>query len=117
MTLRTELAAIVERLANAATLAVSTEVALDALGEAIGARSVSSEEIDAMIGALEARGLQVTGPQGGDGEERLRTVVATARSLQIELGRRPTTSEIADRSGLTAVAVRHALSLARVMQR
>jgi DNA-directed RNA polymerase sigma subunit (sigma70/sigma32) len=47
----------------------------------------------------------------------LKTVVATARALSVELGRRPSVAEIAARSGLTEDDVRHALSLARVMQR
>jgi DNA-binding transcriptional ArsR family regulator len=119
VTLRAELAAIVERLAAEAQAhgAGARHVALDALGEAIGALAVSSEEIDAMITSLEARGLDVTAPRGGDGEARLRIVLATARELQAALGRRPSPAEIAERSGLSPDAVRHALALARVMQR
>ncbi len=109
--LRAELAAIVGR------LAASGEVTLDALGEAIGAMLISSEEIDLMISTLEARGVRVVGPEGGGGEAHLRVVVTTARALVAELGRRPTSAEIAARSGLALDDVRHALALARVMQR
>jgi DNA-directed RNA polymerase sigma subunit (sigma70/sigma32) len=95
----------------------SDEVTLDALGEALGARAVSHAEIDAMIAALEARGVKVVAPEGGGGEERLRVVVATARALVAELGRKPRPAEIAARSGLSEDEVRRALALAQVIQR
>ncbi len=95
----------------------SREVTLDAIGEAIGTRAVSHDDVDAIMRALEAKGRRVTGPEGGGGEERLRSVLAAARVLVAELGRKPTIAEIAARSGLSEDHVRHALSLARVMQR
>jgi hypothetical protein len=112
---RAELQAIVDAL-----LAASTDarvVTLDALGEAIGARAITSEEIDAMLSALEAAGRKVIGPEGGAGEARLKEVVAAARALGPELGRKPTVGEIAARSGLSASEVHHALALLKVMQR
>jgi hypothetical protein len=95
----------------------SREVTLDAIGEAIGLRAVSHEDVDGILHALEARGRRILAPEGGGGEERLRTVVVTARALSSELGRRPAIAEIAARSGLAEGEVRQALFLARVIQR
>lgn len=115
MALRPELAAIVQTLL--ASSKDSREVTLDAIGEAIGTRAVSSPEIDAMIGALEIKGRKVTGPRGGDGEVQLKAVVAAARELTPVLGRKPTAAEIATHAGLSAEQVRHALDLLTIMQR
>ncbi len=113
--MRAELSAIVDALLAASEGA--REVSLDAIGEAIGARAITSEEIDAMISALEAAGRKVVGPEGGAGEARLKEVVSAARALGPELGRKPTVSEIATRSGLSVAEVHHALALLKVMQR
>jgi succinyl-CoA synthetase alpha subunit len=112
---RAELQSIVVALLAAS--ADAGEVSLDAIGVAIGARAITSVEIDAMISALEAAGRKVVGPEGGAGEARLKEVVAAARALGPELGRKPTVAEIAARSGLSADEVRHALALLKVMQR
>lgn len=112
---RPELRKIVDELLEAS--ADSHEIHLDAVGEAIGARAITTPEIEAIMDALDAAGRRLVGPKGGDGEARLKTVVATARALQPELGRKPTVAEIADRSGLTEAEVRHALTLAKVVQR
>jgi len=114
-TLRKELRAIVDRLI--ATSEASRQVSLDALGQAIGVQSISYAEIDAMISALEARGRKVEAASGGRGEEYLRLVVPAVRSLSSELGRRPSPSEISLRTRLSLEQVRHALLLARIMQR
>lgn len=113
--LRRELALVVEALARASE--DTREVSLDAIGEAIGVMAVSHDEIDAMLLALEARGLRVTGPEGGGGEARLGAVLRATRALMGELGRRPSVPEIAARAELSEGEVRHALALARVMQR
>ncbi len=93
------------------------ELSLDALGEALGTHAVSTDDVDTIMHALEGEGRRVIGPEGGGGEERLRVVITTARALVAELGRRPTTSEIAARSGMSIEDVRQALALAKVMQR
>ena len=93
------------------------EISLDALGEALGTRAISADDVDEIMRALERQGLRVVGPEGGGGEDRLRGVVTTARALVAELGRKPTVAEIAARSGLTVDEVRQALALAQVMQR
>ena len=113
--MRRDLRAIVDTLLIASER--SREVTIDALGEAIGTRAVSSAEIDEMITALESGGRRVIGKAGGSGESHLKAVVAAARALGPELGRKPTAAEIATRAGLTADEVRHALSLLEIMQR
>ena len=113
--MRAELQAIVDALL--AESKATREVSLDAIGEAIGARTVSAVEIDAMITALEKAGRTLHSPQGGEGEKHLKAVVAAARSLAPELGRKATASEIAERAGVTIIEVHHALALLKVMQR
>lgn len=113
--MRPELQTIVEDLLAAS--ADSREIHLDAIGEAIGARAITTPEIEAIMDALDAAGRRIVGPQGGGGEDSLKAVIATARTLGPELGRKPTVAEIAARSGLSEEEVRHALALAKVMQR
>lgn len=113
--LRPELEDVVEVLLAASER--SREVSLDAIGDAIGARAVSPDDVDAIMRALEAKDRRVVGPEGGGGEARLARVIDAARALKGELGRAATASEIAVRSGLSLDEVRHALALARVMQR
>jgi hypothetical protein len=83
------------------------EVTLDEVGEAIGARAITAEEIDAILTALEDAGRKVTSPGGGAGEAHLKATVAAARALAPELGRKPTAK----------TDVRHALMLLKIMQR
>lgn len=101
-----------------ALLALSdTDVSLDQIGETIGARAISTDEIEQLFTALEARGRRIVGPEGGGNEQRLKLVVHAARALVAELGRRPTAREVAARAGLELVQVQHALALLQVMQR
>ena len=97
--------------------AVTQQVTLDEVGDAIGARAVTAEEIDAILTALEEAGRKITSPHGGGGEGHLKAVVAAARALGPELGRRPTIVETAARAGLAEADVRHALMLLKIMQR
>jgi hypothetical protein len=93
-------------------------IPLDAIGDALGARAVTHEEIDSIVARLENAGRVVGGePQAGVGVARLEVVVETARALRVELGRTATMDEISARSGLDRAAVKHALELAKVMQR
>ena len=118
MKLRAELESVVASLLVASER--SREVTLDAIGEAIGVRAVSTDDVEAILSALESRGRRVIAPNEtgrGGGEERLRTVVVTARGLTKELGRRPTIAEIASKSGLAEPEVRQALFLAQIIQR
>lgn len=113
--LRPELLSLVDALASANAQAGA--ISLDALGEAIGSRAVSYDEIDAMLSALEARGIHVDAHTDERLTERLRVVVRVARALATELKRRPVIGEIAARAALSESEVRGALMLARVMQR
>lgn len=113
--MRAELQAIVDTLL--ASSAASGEVHLDAVGEAIGARAITTPEIEAIFDALDGAGRKLVGPTGGAGEDRLKAVVAAARTLASALGRKPTVAEIAAEAGLSEEAVRHALELVKVMQR
>lgn len=115
MTLRPELARIVEALVAAAP--PGEGVALDAIGDALGVLAVSQDEIDAMLDAIEAAGRRVMGPEGGNGEATLGVVLDVARALRLETGKAPTAPQIAAKAGLPVERVRHALALARVMSK
>ncbi len=116
-TLAEPLRAIVDALLSAAARDSRAVVSLDELASAIGTRAVSQDEIDAMIEVLEAAGQKVESTATGKASDHLRAVLSAARALAPELGRRATTAEIAARAGLTLEDVRHALALAKVMQR
>ena len=113
--LRPELLAIVAGLLRRTKKGDAIE--LDAIGEAVAALTIGSEEIDAMLVILEKRGRRVVSRPGGSGEATLKTVLTTARALRAELGRAPRSQEIATRAGLSEIDVQHALALARIMQR
>ena len=99
-----------------AASAADGRIALDAIGDAIGAQRIEIAEIEALITALEEAGRQIVGPEGGGGEGRLGRVLTAARSLRAS-GVTPSIAAIVAETGLTHEAVRHALALARVMQR
>ena len=113
--MRPELVAVID--GPLADRAPKSAIELDAIGEAIGARAISSDEIDAMLTAIEKRGHKVVTRAGGGGEATLKTVLTTARAMKAELGRAPSPSELAERTKLSLIDVQHALSLARIMQR
>lgn len=92
-------------------------VTLDDLGDALGNHAVSTLEVDALMTALEERGVEIESADTGDVREDLTQVISTARSLQRALGRRPSPGEIADASGMAPGQVRAALLYARVMSR
>lgn len=97
--------------------AATGRVSLDAIGEALGDRPVSSPEIDALIGAIEAAGCTIDGGEGRGGLEALRIVLPAARRLTAETGRAPTVEAIASSTGLADREVRRALLLARTLSR
>jgi hypothetical protein len=113
--LRRDLQAIVDKLIKES--GASGTVSLDALGDAIGTASVSYTDVDAIISTLEAHDRRVEAPTEGRGEEYLRLVVEAVRTLSRESGRKPSLTEIALRTRLSIEQVRHALLLARIMQR
>ena len=94
----------------------SQVVSLDALAEAIGAEAVTLQDIEAVFEGLEAAGRRVEAvPQNP--AATLARVLATVRSFSAVSGRRPSTPEIAEHSGLTVGEVRFALLYARVLVR
>mgnify|MGYP000960666474 CR=1 FL=1 len=109
--MREELAAIVK------LLSARAEITLDELSDAIGEHAVSYDEVDALMHALESRGVRIVGPEGGGGEERLFVVLGVARVLAKELGRRPSVDEISARASMPRELVWRALLLAQVMGR
>lgn len=113
--LRPELAKLVDDLV--AGTRDGDAITLDAVGEAIGARAIGQDEIDAILSAIEHRGRRVVSDEGGRGELHLKSVLAAARTLRSELGRAPRPDEIAERAGITKSEVQHALALARIIQR
>jgi hypothetical protein len=114
-TLRPELIRIVDELAAASSH--TKEVSLDALGEAIGTRAVAYVEIDAMISALEAKRRRVTATSDRRGEADLRVLLSAIKAFAAEFGRRPNIAELSERVELSSEQIKHALVLARVMQR
>jgi hypothetical protein len=115
MDLPPRLAPIVQALLRAST--DSREVSLDAIGDAIGVVAVSTDDVDAIMTALEQEGRRVVGPEGQRGERNLRVVLAGVRALTASLGRKPTLREIVAHTSLSEADVRHALSLGSVMGR
>jgi hypothetical protein len=113
--LRPELAAVVDDLVR--HTAKGGAITLDAIGDAIGTRAASADEIDVMLSMLEEQGRHVVSPEGGSGESKLKRVLDAARVLRAELGRPPRHDEIAARAGISREDVQHALALARIMQR
>lgn len=105
-------------LVGRALLAVDAPVlSLDHIGEAIGARRVTPDELDALFSWLEAQGRSIGDPVGRPAAALLGEVLAVARSLRMELERPPHPREIAERSSLSLEAVQRALWFARVLQR
>jgi transcriptional regulator GlxA family with amidase domain len=106
-----------EDIVNTLRAAGADGLSLDELAEALGTMPVSYDEVDAMIAELEAGGVAVQSPPAVDLPAELRTVLAAARALDADLGRRPSAVEIAERAGLPVAAVRRALLYARVLSR
>jgi hypothetical protein len=95
--------------------AKSGGVTLDEVGEAIGAAAVSTDDVDALLTALESAGRTIVAPQGARGVGNLRRVLPAARALAASLARPPTVAELVRQTGLSEAEVRHALALAKVM--
>lgn len=112
MPLRAELQAIVDELLKSS----EPTLGLDAISEAIGVVAITSEEIGLIFDALEAEGRSVTeSPTGA--KESLVLVLRSARALKLELGRSPTSREIAEHAGLHEDSVRLGLAFAAFLQR
>jgi hypothetical protein len=89
---------------------------LDELSEELISKQVTFADIEEIIGALEEAGFNLEGPGAPARPEHLFRVLASARALAAETGKRPSTEDIAQRSGLTPAAVRRALRLGRSVE-
>lgn len=90
------------------------QVSLDELAVCAEDNRLDHGAIEALIDALEAVGITVgeadpPGPTQDEAQEILVKVLAAARSLKAELGRAPSTAEIAERLGLEATIIRRVL--------
>jgi hypothetical protein len=113
--LRPDLIAVLEACCKGR--APGSALSIDALGDAIGARSVSTQDLELLFDALEVRGIEVSAPRGLPLEACLGRVVMASAALQRSHGRRPTLAEVASHAELDETDVRHALALLRIMQR
>jgi len=110
--MRPEIEAILQQL-----LAGSESViALDTIGEVIGAQSISQDEIELLFAKLEAAGRFVGAPTS-QVKQHLAPVLEHARRLKRERQGTPSVTEIAAATGLSAAEVRAALLFASVMGR
>jgi DNA-binding MarR family transcriptional regulator len=92
-------------------------VSLDEIAAVIGAASVTPPDIEALIDELENAGCTVGEEAKDSARELLALVLRAARELRTTLGRSPTTPEIAEHSGLSQSQVKSALLFAQVLQR
>jgi hypothetical protein len=88
-------------------------LSLDELGEELLHKPVTFADTEELIDALEAAGINLNGPGPPARPEELKAVIAAARALATETGKRPSTAEISLRAGLSPITVRRALRLAR----
>jgi hypothetical protein len=91
----------------------SGRVHLNDIDEVIGNAEVSYDEVDHIVGRLEACGLAVGEPPDDAAIAVMREVLASARRLRSALDRAPTVEEIAGDSGHAEHLVRRALESAR----
>jgi hypothetical protein len=86
---------------------------LDELGEELIRKPVTYADIEELIGALEAAGIDLEGPGTPARPEELARVLEAARAFAAEHGRRPSVAELAERAGLSPIVVRRALRLGK----
>jgi Sigma-70 region 3 len=86
---------------------------LDELAEELIRKPLTYPEIEELIVALEAAGVDLEGPGTPARPEELARVLDSARAFAAEHGRRPTVAELADRAGLSPIVVRRALHLGK----
>jgi hypothetical protein len=86
---------------------------LDELAEELIRKPVTFADIEELIGALEAAGIDLEGPGTPASSEDLSRVLDSARAFAAEHGRRPTIAELASRAGLSPIVVRRALHLGK----
>jgi hypothetical protein len=88
-------------------------LSLNELSEELSNKPVTHADVDELIGALEAAGVDLEGPEPPPSPADLMRVLAAARALTAETGKRPSADAIARHTGLTPTAVRRALQFGR----
>lgn len=88
---------------------------LDVLSEELSNKPVTYADIDELIGALEEVGVDLEAPEPPARPEELLQVLTAARALLAETGKRPSVDQIAQRTSLSAPAVRRALRSGRLV--
>jgi hypothetical protein len=88
---------------------------LDELSDETWNRALSYADIDELIAALEEAGVDLEAAESPPPPEELMQVLAAARALTSETGKRPAVADIATRSGLTPAIVFRALRAGRSM--
>src|SRR5262245_1484324 len=86
---------------------------LDELSEELLHKPVSYADIELVIAALEEGGFDLEAPAPSVSPEELAQVLSAARALTAETGKRPSPDQIAERAGLSPIAVRRALRFGR----
>jgi hypothetical protein len=88
---------------------------LDVLSEELSSKPVTYADVEELIGALEEAGVDLEGPEAPARPEALLRVLTAARALMAETGKRPSVDELAQRTGLSAAAVRRSLRSGRLV--
>lgn len=109
MSLRPKLQAIFD----AIVAAHPNGLTLNLLSEELVDKQVDYADIEELIEALEAAGIDLEGPEQQPPPEQLLQVLGAVRTLSSATGKRPSVDEIAAHTGLTPTAVRRALRLGR----
>ena len=110
--MRPEIEAMLQRLLSTN----ESVIALDSIGEVIGAERISQDEIESLFTKLEQAG-KVIGSPTSKVRQHLAPVLAHARRLKQEQQGTPNVSAIAAATGLSVAEVRAALLFASVMGR
>jgi hypothetical protein len=86
---------------------------LDDLSDELVNKNVSYAEVEELIDAFEAAGIDLTGPEVPARPDELMQVLTAARTLAGESGQRPSMAQIAAHTGLSTAVVHRALRLGR----
>lgn len=81
----------------------------------IGKPAIGHGEIELLIDALEAEGIEVGEQPAVDPQDVLGAVLTAARTLRDKLGRAPTAEEIGALAGVDALDVKRALEYGRTL--
>jgi len=108
-----ELSSRLQAIVDAIKAAHADGLTLDELSEELLHKPVSYADIEQIIAALEEGGFDLESAPPSVSPEELARVLTAARALTAETGKRPSPDQIAERTGLTPIAVRRALRFGR----